>query len=156
MEAPSDVYPASERLSAEDERDFIDSTIRYAAAIDRREWDELDEVFVPDAHVAYGFVPSMTGTEAVKKFVSNTLAHLDSTQHMVSNHQVGADGEGAKSRCYLHAQHTKAKTEGGNNYVVGGIYRDRWVKTDAGWRIAERYLEMLWTEGNTRVIAPGT
>jgi len=156
MTPPSDDYPLGARLSAEDDRAIIEATARYASAIDRRAWDELDDVFLPDAYVDYSFVPAMTGTEAVKKFVAATLTHLDSTQHIISNHQVAADGEGAKSRCYLHAQHTRRKTEGGANYVVGGIYRDRWTKTEAGWRIAERYLELLWTEGNPAVVQPGS
>ena len=155
MEAPSDDFPLSARLPVEDERGIIDAAVRYAAAIDRRAWDELDQVFTPDCYVDYGFVPSLTGPDAVKKFVSDTISHLDSTQHMVSNHQVCADGEGAKARCYLHAQHTKRGVEGGANFVVGGIYRDRLVKIDGVWRIAERYLERLWGEGNTKVLTPG-
>ncbi len=154
MKPPSDDYPVDACLSLEDERAIVNATHRYAAAIDRRAWDELDEVFVADAYVDYSFVPELRGTDAVKEFVSATLKHLDSTQHMVANHQVAADGDGAKSRCYLHAQHTRRGVEGGANYVVGGIYRDRWTKAAEGWRIAERYLEILWIEGNPAVVRP--
>lgn len=149
---PSDDYAGAARLTPEDERAIIDATIAYCWAIDRRAWNELEAIFLEDAYVDYSFVPAFNGVEPVKAFVAKSLERLDATQHMISNHQVAADGDGARSRCYLHAQHTLRGCEGGENYVVAGIYRDRWKRTDAGWRIAERHLEMLWTEGNASVL----
>jgi hypothetical protein len=45
-----------------------------------------------------------------------------------------------------------AGTEGGDNYIVGGTYEDRLVRTGAGWRIAHRVMTQTWTEGNPGVV----
>ena len=83
----------------------------------------------------------MTGSEASDPESTSTL---DLALQIV-------DGE-PRSRCYFHAQHVRNGTEGGSNYVVAGIYRDRWVRTEAGWRSCERSLEVTWTEGNPAVV----
>ena len=43
---------------------------------------------------------------------------------------------------------------GGPNYIVAGRYEDRFVRTDAGWRIAHRALIVMWMDGNRAVVYP--
>ena len=45
-------------------------------------------------------------------------------------------------------------TDGGDTHIVAGTYRDRVVRTPEGWKIAERQLTVLWTQGNERVLHP--
>lgn len=135
-----------------DERDLIDLTIAYCWALDGREWDALDQVFTPDATGDYGFV-QLAGVAEFKSLVIRSLDHLDLSQHIVGSHQVHLDGDTATVRCHLQAQHTKRGTEGGDNYIVGGTYEDQAVRTEAGWRISHRRLDMTWFEGNQAVIA---
>jgi hypothetical protein len=42
-----------------------------------------------------------------------------------------------------------------NNFLVGGTYRDRLVRTDDGWRIEHRTLEPTWQHGNPAVFERG-
>jgi hypothetical protein len=42
-------------------------------------------------------------------------------------------------------------TQGGDNFIVGGYYEDRVVRTPDGWRIAHRLMQQTWTEGNPNV-----
>ncbi|MDH3707726.1 MAG: nuclear transport factor 2 family protein, partial [Acidimicrobiia bacterium] len=132
-------------------RDLIDLTIAYCWALDGRNWDELDNVFTPDATGDYG-IAQLAGIDDFKALVKRSLGHLDLSQHLVGSHQVTIDGDTATVRCYLHAQHTKRGTEGGDNYIVGGTYEDQAVRTDDGWRISHRALAMTWFEGNRAVI----
>ena len=139
-------------LGLEDRQALVDVTIRYCWAIDGRDWTDLGSVFTEDAVVDYGFMPRVQGLPHIQALVEKVLAPLDSSQHMVSNHQIDVEGEEVRSRCYFHAQHVRRKASGGPNYVIAGIYRDRWSREDAGWRIAARELEVLWTEGNRAVV----
>ena len=143
------------RLSPEDRQDIVDGTIRYCWALDERNWADLAQVFAEDASVAFGFAPRVDGLPGIQAFVSNVLDALDSSQHMVTNHQVETVDGVTRSRCYFHAQHTRKGVEGGANYVVAGIYRDVWSQSLAGWRIRSRELEILWTEGNAAVVGRG-
>lgn len=134
-----------------DEKEIVDTTIAYCWAIDTRQWDVLrDRVFLTDSTASLG--SPLTGIDAITDRITNALGMLDTSQHMVSNHQVSVIGDAATSRCYFQAQHVRQAAEGGPNYIVAGIYADDFVRTKAGWRIQNRKLRVLWTEGNMRVI----
>ena len=47
------------------------------------------------------------------------------------------------------------RRSGGDQYIVAGRYEDRYVRTDEGWRIAERELVVMWTAGNRDVVRRG-
>ena len=144
------------RLSPEDRQGIVDGTIRYCWALDERNWADLANVFAEDASVEFGLAPRVDGLPGIQAFVSNVLDALDSSQHMVTNHQVETVDAVTRSRCYFHAQHTRKGAEGGANYVVAGIYRDVWSQSPEGWRIRSRELEILWTEGNAAVVGRGS
>lgn len=126
---------------------------RYASSLDGRDWSRLATCFTPDAVADYGVLGRHDGFAAIEGLVRGVLGKLDASQHFISNHEVDLDGNTAKSRCYLQAQHVKRNTEGGDNYLVGGIYLDDWVRTDSGWRIQSRQLQITWIEGNPAVVA---
>ena len=73
---------------------------------------------------------------------------------MVTNHQVQVDGDTARHRCQMQAQHVRHGADGGPNYIVAGRYEDELVRTADGWRIAHRDLVIVWTDGNIRVVRP--
>jgi hypothetical protein len=132
-----------------DHQQIIDLTATYSWALDTRSWDDLDEVFLPDATA--DLVWALEGREAIKERVRTALEHLDSSQHLVATHQVRVDGDTAACRCYLQAQHVL----GTDTYLVGGKYDDQLVRTEAGWRIAHRALTILWGTGNPAVMRSG-
>lgn len=131
---------------------IIDLTIAYCWALDTRDWGALDDVFTPDAHADLGLAAS--GIEAIKRRVSSALGMLDDSQHMVTNHQVAVDGDRATCRSYFHAQHIRQATPGGPNFIVAGRYEDSLIRTQAGWRIADRRLVVMWRDGNIAVVRP--
>jgi hypothetical protein len=130
---------------------IVDVVVLYCEALDRRRFDDLHKVFTPDARVDYGTVVC-EGVDAVIDKVMTSIAHLDATMHTVSNHRVTVDGDSAVHSCYLHGQHVMVGTPGGELYVIAGRYDDRLVRTPDGWRIAERTLTRVWTDGNREVV----
>jgi 3-phenylpropionate/cinnamic acid dioxygenase small subunit len=125
---------------------------RYGYALDSRDWDKLRTCFLPDVVGYYGGDP-LRGYEAIEDLCRTTLEPLSASQHLIGNVVVTVDGDGATSSCYLHAQHVRPGTEGGEQFIFAGRYLDRLVRTGEGWRIAERTLEAMWTSGNAAVIA---
>jgi len=135
----------------EDRAAIIDITHGYCWALDRNQWDELDNVFMVDATALLG-ARTAANRDEIKQVCSDALTKLDDSQHIVATHQIEIDGDIATSRCYLHAQHIRRNAEGGPHYVVAGRYEDDLVRTTDGWRIKHRTLAVMWTEGNVAVV----
>ena len=136
-----------------DERAIEDVCVRYATAIDDRDWERLRSCFLPEAVGIYHADRVLTGYPAIEHALRTAVTPLSRTQHLVTNVTVVLDGDEATSRCYLHAQHVRAGLPGGETFVIAGRYRDRFVRTDDGWRIRERRLDRWWTSGNPAVMA---
>ena len=47
-----------------DRLEIQDLMVRYSYAIDNRDWDALDDVFTPDAHIDYSVFGGSVGTLA--------------------------------------------------------------------------------------------
>jgi ketosteroid isomerase-like protein len=136
-----------------DERDIVAVCVRYATAIDDRDWDRLRSCFTPDAVGIYHADRPLIGSEAIEQAIRTAVTPLSRTQHLVTNFTVVLDGDEATAQCYLHAQHVRDGVPGGDTYVIAGRYSDRFARTDDGWRIRERRLDRWWTDGNPEVTA---
>lgn len=134
-----------------DERDIVAVVSRYCRALDTKDWPLLDDVFVADATAQLGQPDTLVGRDAVVERITNALDKMDTTQHLVGNHEVVLDGDLATHRCYLQAQHVRESVGGDPHYIVAGQYDDRFVRTSHGWRIAHRTLNVMWTAGNLAV-----
>jgi hypothetical protein len=137
-------------MSDADEAAIIRLTHDYCWALDTHQWDDLRKVFTADCRTLLG--GEQHGVDQTIARISAALGQLDDSQHMVSTHQIHIDGDRATGRCYLHAQHLKHNTPGGDQYIVAGRYEDRYVRSADGWRIAERELVVMWTSGNSEVV----
>ena len=134
-----------------DERNVVAVATRYCRALDTKNWPLLATVFLPDATADMATPSLLVGVDAITNRIRTALENLDDCQHLVGNHEVTVDGDNATHRCYLQAQHVRKAAAGGPNYLVGGRYEDRLVRTPDGWRIAHRTLTVMWTDGNVAV-----
>jgi len=145
---------AGELLADADEAAIVRLTHDYCWALDTGDYEALRQVFTPDCTARLG--GNQSNVDEVIARVSAALGPLDDSQHMVSTHQIRRWDDGTVTgRCYLHAQHILAGVAGGDQYIVAGRYEDRYVRTDEGWRIAERELVVMWTAGNRDVVRRG-
>lgn len=136
---------------SDDVQRIVDVCVRYAYALDGHDWDQLRACFTPDVTGEYAGVGTLHGYDALEDLCRRALEGL-TTQHLLGNHLVEVDGDEARSTCYFHAQHVRADAEGGPNYTVAGRYADRLVRSDGGWKIAERVQTVSWTAGNPAVL----
>ncbi len=137
-----------------DERNIVAVATAYTWALDQHRWDDLRDVFAPDATADLGAAARLVGIDAIVHRIRTALEPLDDSQHLVGNHQVVVDGDTATHRCYLHAQHIRRAATGGPNYIVAGRYEDDLARTPDGWRIVHRSLVVMWTDGNVAVVRP--
>lgn len=117
--------------------------IAYCHAIDRRDWDALDDVFTPDAIIDYSEMVGVKGTlPEIKRFLADSMQQLAATQHIISTSKIELQGDRAVGSTIC----TNPMVLKPDNHVffVGLWYRDEFVRTPRGWRIASRYEENCW------------
>nr|WP_255630613.1 nuclear transport factor 2 family protein [Novosphingobium sp. FKTRR1] len=129
-----------------DRVEIQDLFARYSFAIDERDWDALDSVFTPDARIDYTESGGVSGSFAeIKAWLPQALERFPMFQHMVATTRLVLDGDIASSRTILFNPMTYRPADGPDQvFFIGLWYRDKLVRTPAGWRIAERYEEMGW------------
>lgn len=132
-----------------DRSDISDLLIRYATALDTRSWDLLDSCFTEDVVADYGTLGGRNEGRAAIRHAVAVVAGFDHTQHLLGNIAITIDTDEAQTSCYVHAQHVMD----GDVLTIGGVYRDRIVRTPEGWRIAHRRLEPVWQSGNSELVA---
>ena len=102
----------------------------YGHVVDSRDWDSLGEVYAPDATFVSRGHEQAEGLEAIVEFL-RTVPQPD--QHTSTNHVIdfADDGNSAtgKAKWFVVFADTR---------VAVGDYEDRYVKTEAGWRILSR------------------
>jgi 3-phenylpropionate/cinnamic acid dioxygenase small subunit len=134
--------------------EIVDVAVRYATALDRRDWSLLRTCFTADATVDYEGMAPVVGRDAVVEVCRGALEELDASQHLLGNHSVELTGDTARAECYLQAQHVRRGLVDGETYIVAGTYSDRLTRGEDGWRIEHRRLTVSWTDGNAAVLAP--
>ncbi len=123
--------------------------VRYSRAIDTQDYALLDSCFLPDAYVDYTQSGGAKGPyPEVREWLEKVLAPFATMMHMIGNTTLELDGDKAKSRTYVINPMGFPKPDGGvHMFTVGAHYVDKLVRTDDGWRIAERIEEAVYMDG---------
>lgn len=138
-----------------DRLEIQDLFSRYTYAIDERNWDGLDDVFTPDAFIDYTEAGGEKGQlPEIKRWLATAMERFPTFQHMVATHKLKLNGDTAESRTILFNPMVLRKDDGEDHvFFVGLWYNDKLVRTEKGWRIAERREEISYTY-NTPQMAP--
>lgn len=112
--------------------------VDYSTAIDRRQFDDLDVVFTPDAYIDYRAMGGIDGRyPEVKAWLAEVLPNFPAYAHMLGNFDVRIDGDTASSRTICF----NPMVLGGEDQQVlfcGLWYEDEFVRTGDGWRMSRR------------------
>ena len=130
-----------------DRLEIDDLLIRYASAIDARDWELLDSVFAPDAHLDYRSAGGIAGTfTEVRRWLSEVLPIFTWTQHLVVNRVIEIDPSEttARSRSIFQNPNQLLVDNEPWLFTVGGCYHDRLQRYPVGWRITTRVEETVW------------
>jgi 3-phenylpropionate/cinnamic acid dioxygenase small subunit len=133
-------------MSIEDRLAIQDLQVQYAIALDRRDWERLRGVFLPEVRVDYPGDVHLVGFESVRDYCDRALSRFRTTQHLLGNPDVAIDGDHATASVTLQATHVSGSGDDGDVYTLWGRYDDRLVRTPEGWRIAERRLTSWATQ----------
>jgi len=131
-----------------DRLEIQDLLVSYSHAIDFKNFDELDDVFTPDAHIDYTVFGGPKGPyPEIKAYLANTMPMFSSYYHMVATSKVTIDGDTATGVTICHNPMVLPLPDGAEHVFICGLwYHDRYVRTPDGWRIAERVEQKTYVE----------
>jgi len=130
-----------------DRFEIQDLLVRYADAIDRKDFDQLDSVFAPDAVIDYTAFGGIAGSYAkIKGWLAEVLAPFPGYQHLVANPSIRLAGDHAKGRVMCLNPIVIPGTEDPPRVGFHGLwYIDDYLRTTEGWRIARRSEERCFS-----------
>jgi hypothetical protein len=133
------------------ERDVVELNqlaYRYAAAVDACDVALFQSVFTPDARL-HSYHPDaeqpfadLTGYDQLAAIPDTMRGMYRATTHMMTNHLVEADRDGARGTVLCTARHLEG--ESSINVIIR--YVDRYARHEGAWRIADRQIRFLWSE----------
>lgn len=140
-------------------QDFLDITscvYKYSYGIDTRDWELYRSIFVEQIRVDFssynGVEPSTIKADDWVSNLQPLFMGLDSSQHQMSNPLVEIDGDKARCRMYVQAEHFFQTSSGDPDYALGGHYDNTLIKTDKNWLINSVTLNVFWNRGNPDIM----
>ena len=142
------------RLRRLEDRALIsERVIKYAMAVDRRDWKMFADCFTDPVHADYsenGMPAADFARDDLVGIVREALSGFTATQHLSSNHVIEFDeGDPDRAICYsyMYAQHYLEGSEGGEFFLLRGSYTNHMLRTADGWRIERLIQHVSWREG---------
>jgi len=129
-----------------DRFEIQDLLFTYADLIDQKQFDGLVNVFSEDAHIDYSvYGGAVGGRTEIIKFLKEVLPSFKCYQHLNANMQITVDGNSGTGRimCF-NPQELMLSKEKSHLYMLGLWYKDKYIRTEQGWRIQQRVEEKSW------------
>ncbi|MDM4141957.1 MULTISPECIES: nuclear transport factor 2 family protein [Mycobacterium] len=121
-----------------DERDVQRALIRFARAMDDRDWAATAEILAEDAQGDLG-TGRLQGRTAIIELIRQYLDRCGPTQHLLGNVIVDVTGDSAVSRAYIRDVHLNSTADPTKRFYTIGDYHDTWRRRpDGSWCLTER------------------
>ncbi len=136
------------------ERDIYRQLVRFARAMDERDWSAMDNITSADIQADVG-AGKLDGRGA---FVANMRSFLDDcgpTQHMLGNVLIEIEGDTASSRAYVSDMHLGTGDMEDMTFSTLGDYHDRWERHGEQWLMVKRIKHNRGLIGSIQVLGPG-
>lgn len=117
---------------------------RLGRCLDERDFEGLRELFDVDAQV---HTPGGTarGHDALVDQARHRHSAPTGIQHIVTNRMIDVDGDRAEVRANLLVAFAGAGPADPSPFLLGEVYRFRFVRTADGWRISRLSSAPVWT-----------
>jgi len=143
-------------MQFDDYSEIVRRRYEYALSIDTRDWDLHRSIFTDEIHMDFSSYSGAPGTSMLADVWVSGLkplfVGLQATQHVMTNPIVDVDGDTARLRMYMKAEHFLQNEAGSFDFAIGGYYDDRLERTTAGWKIRAVTLNVFWSRGNRHIM----
>jgi hypothetical protein len=133
--------------AAADRVEIQEVMARYAAAVDSRRWELLDQVFMKGSVVDFGPNGGVRDEyPGIVDYLRTAMAGFAAYQHYLSNFVTQVDGDRATSRFYVWTPLVTI-VDGRDDIIVdGGFYDATFVRTPDGWRVEQLVSGLVWID----------
>ncbi|MFZ1866519.1 MAG: nuclear transport factor 2 family protein, partial [Polyangiales bacterium] len=100
-----------------------DLIYEYSAIIDQKRFDDLRNVFTPDAHIDYSALGGPAGDlDKIIAFLHQAMGMFPNHQHLNANAQITVDGDTAKGRVMCFNPQEMALPDGKTHIFMCGLW----------------------------------
>ena len=145
-------------------------TFDYARGIDDRDWSTFRSVFTDrcevDFHSWSGAPATTMDSDVWVQAVRSVTGAFDATQHLMTNLRIGPAGVPGDAAAVIginevQAQHwfdgdtmaTFDRPAEPSSCTLGGVFTNRYVQTEGGWRMAACRFTLRWRTGDETLFA---
>ena len=123
-------------------RELIDE---YSNLCTRRTCDRLGELFIEDSlwRTRGATYREFRGREAIVQAIGAVVLSYPLVVQMPHAPQIRLEGDRASATTLMHEI---GKLDNGTSSFAVGVYHDKFVRTEQGWKFAERLFEALHQE----------
>tara|TARA_R110002072_G_scaffold278010_1_gene439807 strand:- start:136 stop:588 length:453 start_codon:yes stop_codon:yes gene_type:complete len=136
------------------EREITRQLIRFARAMDARDWAALDTITAGDIQADLG-AGELAGRDAMVINMRSFLDDCGPTQHLLGNIIIDVDGDTATSRAYVSDMHLGTGERAGESFSTLGDYHDHWRRLEGRWLMTRRRKLNRAVLGNIEVLGSG-
>ncbi len=118
---------------------------KYSSAIDSFDYAAVRATLADDIWAQYGNSEPVTGGDTLANWIAEATATVIWQHHMLSVYEVTIDGDRAKALSYL-TSHQVFRENPNAAVILVARYHDELRRTEAGWKLSRRVMEVLWGE----------
>lgn len=128
-----------------DRQEINELLARYSWAMHDRDFDAWQACFTPDAHADYTTAGGIAGTPAeAAAWLSSTMSMFETNISHGGNVVVNFDSDDSAKVRSIYKMVMKIGGESPTYMEACGYYNDVVVRTADGWRIADRFEQILY------------
>jgi ketosteroid isomerase-like protein len=124
-----------------DEQAIRQLTASFSDAVNRRAFDDFGQLWLPDGVWAIPGLEDAVGPNAIVAQLEQLISSFDFLLQLLHGGQVWVEGDAARARWYLVEL---GRTSDGQGVHFAGVYQDRLVRTNAGWKFGARKFDFLY------------
>lgn len=124
-------------LDAAEDRAVTAVLLRYANALDMRDWPLFRSCFTEDVEAEYTGFGRWRGPREITEFMRATHLDVGPTLHRITNISIWREEDDVRARCYVDAILMPVQPGGAVQRGIGW-YDDRLARTSEGWKISRR------------------
>lgn len=126
-----------------------DLATSYAHAVDDRDWQRWEALFLSDAHIDYTSAGGIAGSPAeLVAWMPDAMAVFAFCLHFTSTHEIRfTDADRATGRVHVfnrNGMHWEGRSE---IVDVGAVYQDSYARVGDTWRFASRVEHIKYITG---------
>lgn len=124
-------------LDVVDERAITAVLVRYATALDTRDWALFRSCFSEDFQADFGGFGSWSGPREITDHMRDAHLEMGMTLHRITNVTIERIAGEVLARSYVDVVIMPGRS-GGSIHRGLGWYQDRMARTSEGWKISRR------------------